>query len=341
MNVLILHNRPADDALADEQDVLDQVAAVRDALESNGHRVGALSCTLDLAAARTDILEMKPDVVFNLVESLERTDRLAPLATLLLEAMNIPFTGSGTTALITAGGKLTTKRILRATALPTADWTSAGEPGLDEWLDLAGTRVIVKPVWEHASFGMDDGAVFDAVDSARLNETLYERERRTGRPWFAERFIEGREFNLSLLQKSAADIEPLVLPPAEIEFVNFPENKPRIVGHGAKWDAQSPEYHQTPRRFDFGADDAPLLDRMNCLAIACWSTFNLRGYARVDFRVDEAGQPWILEVNANPCLTPDAGLAAAARQAGMDYPALIGRILACLPFDASTTTSSR
>ncbi|MGA2035451.1 MAG: hypothetical protein ABSG68_24650, partial [Thermoguttaceae bacterium] len=116
-------------------------------------------------------------------------------------------------------------------------------------------------------------------------------------------------------------------PPAEIDFSAFPPGKPRIVGHRAKWEADSFEYQGTPRRFDFPAEDRPLLDRREELARACWRLFRLRGYARVDFRVDGRGQPWILEINTNPCLSPDAGYAAALAQAGISLEQAIGRIL--------------
>jgi D-alanine-D-alanine ligase len=149
---------------------------------------------------------------------------------------------------------------------------------------------------------------------------LRDRERHIGRPLFAEQFIEGREFNLSLLSGQ-------VLPPAEIDFSSFPPNKPRIVGHQAKWDQGSFEYQQTPRGFDFLATDRPLLECVSELARSCWQLFELSGYARVDFRVDRDGQPWILEVNANPCLSPDAGFAAAVSKAGMTYDEAIQRIM--------------
>ena len=120
---------------------------------------------------------------------------------------------------------------------------------------------------------------------------------------------------------------PEVLPPAEIDFSAFPPAKPRIVGHRAKWQADSFEYHHTPRRFDFPPSDHPLLEQLRHLAQQCWTLFGLRGWVRVDFRVDAAGRPWILEINANPCLTPDAGFAAALGQASIPFDDAIQRIL--------------
>ena len=121
---------------------------------------------------------------------------------------------------------------------------------------------------------------------------------------------------------------PQVLPLAEIDFSAFPEGKLRIVDYRAKWDDQSFEFHNTPRRFDFAAADQPLLDRLGQLAAACWTSFGLNGYVRVDFRVDSASQPWILEINANPCLSPDAGYAAAVQRAGIGWDQAVERILA-------------
>jgi D-alanine-D-alanine ligase len=112
---------------------------------------------------------------------------------------------------------------------------------------------------------------------------------------------------------------PQVLPPAEIIFEGYDADQPRIVGYRAKWDVDSEEFRQTPRSFDFGPDDRPLLAELQALALQCWQLFGLRGYARVDFRVDDHGRPWILEINANPCLSPDAGFAAALARAGIVF----------------------
>ena len=111
-----------------------------------------------------------------------------------------------------------------------------------------------------------------------------------------------------------------LLPPAEMCFVGYPAGKPRIVNYAAKWDEHSFEFHATPRRFDFGAEDGDLLQRLAATARACWRLFDLRGYARVDCRIDGRGEVQVLEVNINPCLSPDAGFAAAAAQAGLDLP---------------------
>ena len=119
-----------------------------------------------------------------------------------------------------------------------------------------------------------------------------------------------------------------LLPPAEIVFDGFPPGKPRIVGYAAKWDASSFEYTHTPRRFDLPAADGPLVAELEGLARRAWSLFGLSGYARVDFRVDAGGRPWMLELNANPCLSEDAGFAAAAARTNLELRDVLERILA-------------
>ena len=109
---------------------------------------------------------------------------------------------------------------------------------------------------------------------------------------------------------------------------------PRIVDYAAKWETGSYGYHNTPRQFDFPAGDCDLLARLEALARQAWRVFMLSGYARVDFRVDAKDGIWLLEVNTNPCLAPDAGFAAAAAQAGFGYDALIAH-LAALPLTAA------
>jgi D-alanine-D-alanine ligase len=172
---------------------------------------------------------------------------------------------------------------------------------------------------------MDDESVICASDDDEVVAAIRDCESRFGRPYFAEEYIEGREFNLALWGNG-----PEVLPPAEIDFSAFPAGKPRIVGQRAKFAAGSFEFENTPRRYDFPPADDLLIERLKELAVECWQLFGLAGYVRVDFRCDAEGRPWILEINANPCLAPGSGFAAAWRQAGIEYEQGIQQIL----FDA-------
>lgn len=180
---------------------------------------------------------------------------------------------------------------------------------------LSAPLWIIKSVWEHGSLGLEAENLVTgtAIAVARL---LPARATALGGACFAEQFIAGREFNLSLLADRSG---VQVLPPAEILFPDTPADQPAMVGFRAKWEEDSKEYQNTPRRFDFPPADAPLLAELESLARRCWHLFHLAGYARVDFRVDPSGRPFILEINTNPCLSPDAGFAAALSRAGISY----------------------
>lgn len=341
MRVAILYNQPAADAAPDDLDVLVQRDAVAAALTRLGHFVSEVSCTLDLEDARRRLTAAQPDVVFNLVESLGGSDRLIPVATLLLDALGLPYTGCHTAAILDTSDKLRAKRILRGAGIPTPAWctsegrgscrtghtldvsSQSGSAGASPSELIPGTYII-KAIAEHASLGLDDASIVTVDARDQLAALIREHSERLGRPCFAEQFIDGREFNLSLLD---GDEGSLVLPPAEIDFSLFAPGKPHIVGYAAKWDADSPEYQHTPRRFDFPGADAAALAQLTNLAQRCWDVFELRGYARVDFRLDPAGRPWILEINANPCLSPDAGFAAALDRGGIPFDAAVDRIV--------------
>jgi D-alanine-D-alanine ligase len=333
MLVAILHNAVAADAPADERDVLVQAEAVAKALDALDHESVAVPVTLDLEHCLDRIRELQPVVAFNLIEALGGTDRLSPAVPILLEAIGAPYTGNTGDALHITNSKRLTKERLTAVGVPTpsAVYIEGGPPELiGSARELFPGRFLIKAVHEHASFGMDDDAVIAVASQTALLKAIRERSDRFGKPFFAERFIEGREMNLSVLDRGGG--LPEVLPAAEITFDTFPPDKPRIVGYAAKWNDQSFEYHQTPRRFDFSAEDAVLLEELIGLAKTTWEVLRLRGYARVDFRVDESGDPYVIEANANPCLSPDAGFAAALERAGIPFRDAVRRILeAALP----------
>jgi D-alanine-D-alanine ligase len=324
--VVVLHNAVAAEAPPDEQDVLVQVGQVVHALESLGYQVETVALTLDLETVHQQLIRLPPVLVFNLVESVLGSSCLSPLGPALLEALALPYTGASPTAILLSSNKLLAKQRLMAEGIATPPWllSAGGQPTAwpGPW--------IVKSVWEDASYGLDDHSLVQTP--LELTAALAERRTCPGGEWFAEAYIDGREFNLSLL---AGTNGLAVLPPAEIRFDSFPPDKPRIVGYAAKWDTASFEYHHTVRRFAFPESDQLLLRQLEVLALQCGDLFQLRGYGRVDFRVDADGRPWVLEVNANPCLAPDAGFVATARQAGLTFTEVVRRISAAVPVQDS------
>lgn len=317
MRILILHSDVPEDAPPDEQDTLLQAAAIESALKRLGHATSRAVFTPDAASLASLIQRDDPDAVFNLVESVWGSDHFAPLAAAMLSDIGVPFTGVASAAMAACGDKIFTKRILKGARLPTPAWS---EP--PHWKGTLKGKWIVKSVTEDASFGLDDGAVAEGREKvvARAQSCAA----RHGGRWFAERYIDGREFNVAIIERGGA---PEVLPIGEMMFEQWDEARPRIVGYDAKWNADTPEYRDTARVFDWHKNEPDLNRKLEELAKECWSLFGLSGYARVDFRADAEGRPFILEVNPNPCLEPDAGYAAAAMAVGLSYDGLIAAII--------------
>ncbi|MBU1983281.1 D-alanine--D-alanine ligase, partial [bacterium] len=229
MKIAILHDAVTENSRPDEVDALHQAALVGDVLRELGHQVTTADVGLDLKELSTRLLQATPDVVFNLVESLAGHGRLIHVVPAMLEAWRIPFTGGGSIASLLTTNKPLTKAWLHPHGVPTPAWHYPQTPAL---LDVKPPcACIVKPVWEDASVGIEDSAVVQISRHEELDTALQAASLRCGEA-FAEQFVEGREFNLSLLAKGD-DVE--VLPVAEIEFVDYPPDKPRIVGYAAKW----------------------------------------------------------------------------------------------------------
>jgi D-alanine-D-alanine ligase len=315
---IVLHDRVTDSARPDERDALVQAEEIGAALSGLGYEVRSESVGLDLAELKA-VAAHAPALVFNLVESLEGEGRLIHLAPAVLEALGVPFTGVSSAAMMLTSNKLLAKRAMAVARIPTTPWIE--QDGEKHGTIADGTRCIVKSVWEHASIGIDATSVVPARETRSI---MAERKARLGGTWFAERFIAGREFNISVLDGPDG---PEVLPLAEIIFTGYQAGEPLIVDYAAKWDPTSPKYHGTQRHFDTLPHDSSLAGHIRDLTLACWRLFDLSGYARVDFRIDSRGKPWVLEVNANPCLSSDAGFMAAAARAGLDAKAVVGRIV--------------
>lgn len=308
-------------------DTLDQAKLIEDSLVQKGHvtRRFVLKDRASFMPLLAGINEFAPDVIFNLVESIYGKEELHPSMAGLLEILRIPYTGSPLPALASTTDKAVTKAVLAAAGLPTARgkvFNGDDGGGLNLENGLACGPWIVKPACADASIGIDDDAV--VTDPAALLPKAAQVSARFGKT-LLERFIDGREFNISLLEIPGSG-KAEVMPPAEMEFANWPADKPRIVNYKAKWDEAAFEYENTVRTFPPAGEKTPI-EEMKKVALACWDVFGLRGYARVDMRLDPEGGIYIMEINANPCIAPWSGFMAASKQGGYGPEQVIERIV--------------
>lgn len=291
--------------------ILGTVEAIEAALSAEGHQVVRVPVHED-ARWIERVRRGKFDLAFNMCEGIDGIAAMESPVIAVLELLEMPYTGasSWTTALCLR--KHLTNAILTRAGLPVPAFGVARKGGAIPAVEFPA---ICKPAAEDASLGVEQNSV---VRSGRaLRRRLAEMHQRWDEV-LVQRFIEGREVNVGIV---AGD----VLPIAEICFDDMPRGKWHIVTYRSKWDEGSDEDRGTVPRCP-ALLDGPLAKKVRRIALEAWHAVGGTGYGRVDLRIDAEGNPWILEVNANPDIAPDAGLARMARVAGTDYAALIHRV---------------
>jgi D-alanine-D-alanine ligase len=256
-------------------------------------------------AFKVVVEEEKPDCVFNLVESVSGSSRLIHIPPIYLEELRVPYTGCPAHAIELSNDKVLAKHILSLLKVPTPRWGTPKTLPANE-----GGTWIVKAQHEHASFGLSQANVVQGTNAAIARAHELQKEHKI--EWIIEEFIDGREFNVSLVETPDG---PRVLPSAEIVFQNYGTDLHKIIDYRAKWDEKSFEYKNTVRRGEFSGADRNLLKQLEDISLKVWEGFDLRGWARVDFRIDPSNNPFVIDVNANPDLSLDAGFMAAAGRA--------------------------
>lgn len=311
----IIYNEPGEGALADELDVLDQVAHIEKHLVDLDISVYRKGITEQFMSEIAEMVKEKPDFVFNLVESINNKGELIYFVPALLNLYSIPYSGNSLESIF-----LTTNKTICSNMMKKAGINNPGAylPSKFELLK-PGRKYIIKPIWEDGSQGITSKSVFEC------NPGFEEKLRGLNDShWFIEDFIDGREFNISVL---AGKDGPEVLPPAEIVFVNYDDNRPRIIDFKAKWEIDSFEYINTVREFPGSKISNLLASNLEEAALSCWHLFGLKGYARVDVRTDIDDNVYVIEINGNPCISPDGGFVAATREAGYPFTEVLQRII--------------
>ena len=301
--------------------VINEVNAVASALEKLkiDYHIESIRSIGHLA----DVLKSRKEkIVFNLIEELPANIIEACYVPAICRAHGKACTGSDTPALILAQNKWHTKAVLKAAGLPCPAGAiippnKTMRPG-----QLPAGKYIVKPVSSDASEGIDASSIVN-IPGNTIHKNISRIHKQFRQPALVEQFIQNREFNVAILQQNSA---VNVLPIAEIDFSAFDKNTPRIIDYSAKWLPESFAFNNTPRVIPAKLP-AVTAKLMRQYALGAWHAAGCRDYVRVDFRMGKNQQPFIIEINPNPDITPDDGFSVALTAAGISYEKFIETIL--------------
>lgn len=319
-----------DAAAGDPSAIVHSTGSIIAALESRGYEPVIIE--LEIGRPREWLRRLIAedfDIAFNLCESVAGSSAGEHLAAAAVELLDIPVTGARSSTLLHCLNKDRCNATLRIHGVPVPDWrlveVKDGPP-----TDWGLFPAIVKPAAEDGSNGVHASSV---VESPAELERAIEGLSMTWRRLLVQEFVQGREINLAIVGR-------YLLPPAEIDFSTLPEGSPHIVSYAAKWLTGSPEDLGT-RPICPAPLSEPETEELHDLAVRVWRLMDGSGYGRIDVRLDADGAPTVIEVNPNPDLSPDAGLARQARAAGWAYDDLIERIIEIAADDGGESTGRR
>jgi D-alanine-D-alanine ligase len=318
MNVAVMHTRDALEPPVDP--VLDQLER---ALHVNDHETRRIVVDDQVEPLVAALSHDPPDLVFNLAESFGGKSALESNVAALLNLLKLRYTGSSPAGLMLAGDKTLTKKVLSFHGILTARFATVYRGSVD-WAGDIDFPLILKPPQEDASLGITQKSIVN--DVKELLETISSLQTEYQSPVLAEEFIDGREFYVGVLGNSNAKALPII----ELDFSKFPPGLPKIASWSAKWgedgQGKGAEFAGTESVFPTDLSEE-LSDRIKHVALDAFHALRLRDYARVDLRVTDTGKIYVIEVNPNCYLEEKSEFASAALKDGMEYPALINRIV--------------
>jgi D-alanine-D-alanine ligase len=269
----------------------------------------------------TSLRRRRPDMVFNLAESFAN-DMIGGLigVTGLLDLMAIRYTGGGPGEIYLQEDKALSKKLLAYEQVMYPDFAVFSTDQNFETGGRLRMPLIVKPLRNDASMGVDAqrSLVRSTGDLMDRVTTIHHQFKDAA---LAEEYIEGREFYVGVL----GNHEPMAFPPIEMDFSGLPDGSPRVMDAKAKFDESSAEYKGTRAVVADVPDE--LKGRLQKAAVAAYRALRVRDYGRIDLRLTEAGEIYVIEVNANCYLERGSEFATAAEADGVDYDALVNRIL--------------
>jgi D-alanine-D-alanine ligase len=312
VKVVVLHGA---DALGPPADpVIEEVAA---ALRATGNEASALAVGHSIEPVIVELKQRAADLVFNLTESFRDISSLDSNLAALLNLLGLRYTGSSPSGLMLAGDKSLCKKVLGFHGIRTPEFATLYRGALEHAGNLR-FPVIVKPPQQDASIGINENSVVD--DLAALLRKIDEMQEEYRSPVLVEELIHGREFYVGILGNAHAE----ALPVMELCFEPNQNNPHRIASFDVKWapgrDAE------TRSAFPDDLSDS-LRATMQEIALQSFHALRLRDYARIDMRVTPRGEVFVIEANPNCYLARKSEFARAAERHGVDYAALVARIL--------------
>lgn len=312
-------SKPTRDDTYAEWDTEETIQAVKTALEER-HTVTLIEADED---AYQKLFAVQPEIVFNIAEGMRGPSREAQIPA-ILELLGIPYTGSDPLTLGICLDKSRAKEILSYYKIPTAPFAVVAS--LSE-LEKARTLLpaIVKPLYEGSSKGiLNSSLVYTAQDLRReVKRVLTDYEE----PALVEKFLSGREFTVALLGNGSS---LQVFPVVELRLDKLPQGVNPVYSYEAKWvwdQSDHPiEMYDCPARID-----AQLDARIKEICVQAYHVLRVRDWCRIDVRLDEQGEPNILELNPLPGILPNPDdhscFPMAARAAGLDYNQMLNAVL--------------
>ncbi|PYQ50166.1 MAG: D-alanine--D-alanine ligase [Acidobacteria bacterium] len=291
---------------------------VFDALTKLGHEPSYIEldgrdATL-FALART-----KVDLVFNLAESYAGDDTKDLNIPAFMDLVGVKYTGSGPHGLLLAQDKALAKKIVEFHGLKTP-FSAVSHRGRLDYSHDVKFPLIVKPVSEDGSIGIDVGSVVDSVKE--LMERIHHLHEELDVPILIEEYIEGREIYAAILGNRPPEALPLV----ELDLSKLPADTPRIAGREVKFDKESEEYKLTKSALAKDLDEETA-EKLQEAAKTTYRALKLRDYGRIDMRLAKDGTIYVLEANPNPWLSSQAEFAMAARGSERTYNEMIKKIV--------------
>jgi D-alanine-D-alanine ligase len=318
VNITVLHSKDALDPPVDP--LLDQLDT---ALATNGHTTQRLAVDDSVQPLIDALTKDRPELVFNLAESFRGKSALESNVAALLNLLDLRYTGSSPAGLILAGDKTLTKKVLAFHGIQSAKFATMYRGQVD-WAGDIDFPLLVKPPQEDASLGITQKSVVNNVKE--LLDVMGGTQDEYQSPVLVEEFIDGREFYVGVLGNSKVEALPVI----ELDFSKFPAGLPRIASWEAKWgddgDEKGAEFEGTQSIFPTDLPEE-LAKKIQQVAIDSFQALRLRDYARIDLRVTAAEEIYVIEANPNCYLEEKSEFARAAQKSGLEYAALIGRIV--------------